>query len=184
MGLASLTGWELAGIPFILAAGILLHFLFEWSGSIRIIGVVAPVNESVCEHLKMVYWPALVYSYLEVACLNSVPTGYYLARATSIYVMMILLLGLFFVSIIALRNPKLVHRLIADALIFVAAVSLGQLSFCIFLQNLGPRISNPTIGVVLLALPAVGLTITTFYPPHISIFKDHFHQGYGIPRNR
>lgn len=43
--------YEIYGILFTAAAGTLLHFVYEWSGSAVIVGLFAPVNESVWEHI-------------------------------------------------------------------------------------------------------------------------------------
>jgi len=58
----SVLKWELVGIAVISVLGSVLHFAFEWSGNSAPVGVFAAVNESVFEHLKLTYWPALVYA--------------------------------------------------------------------------------------------------------------------------
>lgn len=49
------------GVIFNIIVGTLLHFLYEWSGKNPIVGLFSPVNESVIEHLKMLYFPMLVW---------------------------------------------------------------------------------------------------------------------------
>lgn len=49
------------GMLFNLVFGTLSHFLYEWSGKNPIVGLFAPVNESVIEHLKMLYFPMLIW---------------------------------------------------------------------------------------------------------------------------
>lgn len=41
--------------------GTLLHFVYEWSGNNFIVGLFAPVNESVWEHLKLILLPATLF---------------------------------------------------------------------------------------------------------------------------
>lgn len=53
--------WIYTGIPVIIAAGSLMHFAYDWSGNSGIVGLFAPVNESVWEHLKMSFWPMLLW---------------------------------------------------------------------------------------------------------------------------
>jgi len=38
-----------------------LHFAYEWSGDHFLVSLIAPVNESIWEHLKMIYWPTLLW---------------------------------------------------------------------------------------------------------------------------
>lgn len=54
--------YAIIGIVFVLVMGTLAHFLYEWSGSQKIIGLFAPVNESVWEHMKLVFFPMLLYA--------------------------------------------------------------------------------------------------------------------------
>lgn len=57
--------YELAGIIFIIAFGSVLHFTFEWSGRQVAVGVFSAVNESVWEHLKLGFWPAIAFALFE-----------------------------------------------------------------------------------------------------------------------
>lgn len=56
----------IAGIIFVLITGTLAHFFYEWTGNNFIIGLFAPVNESVWEHMKLLFFPMLIYSFAVV----------------------------------------------------------------------------------------------------------------------
>ena len=62
---------QVIGVPAIVAGGVLLHFLYEWSGHRRPIALLWPVNESVWENLKMPYWPLLVVTCVESTVLDA-----------------------------------------------------------------------------------------------------------------
>ena len=49
------------GTIFVSAAGTLLHFVYGWTGNHFIVGLFAPVNESTWEHMKLLYFPMLLY---------------------------------------------------------------------------------------------------------------------------
>lgn len=51
-----------AGIIFVSAVGTLLHFAYDWSGNNVFVGIFTPVNESIWEHTKLIFFPLLVYS--------------------------------------------------------------------------------------------------------------------------
>lgn len=53
--------YMIIGAVFVLIAGTLAHFLYEWSGKNYIVGLVTPVNESIWEHMKLVFFPMLLY---------------------------------------------------------------------------------------------------------------------------
>lgn len=44
--------WILLGIAVISIIGSLMHFVYDWSGKAIIVGIIAPTNESIWEHLK------------------------------------------------------------------------------------------------------------------------------------
>lgn len=53
--------YHFIGIFVILLIAGPLHFAYEWAGENYFVGLVAPVSESIWEHLKMVYWPTLLW---------------------------------------------------------------------------------------------------------------------------
>lgn len=48
--------------------GTLLHFVYEWSGSSRLVGFFAAVNERTWEHLKLVFLPVFLFTVIQTAC--------------------------------------------------------------------------------------------------------------------
>lgn len=54
----------IAGFFFTCIAGTALHFVYEWSGKNILTGLFAPVNESTWEHLKLLFFPAAVWTVL------------------------------------------------------------------------------------------------------------------------
>lgn len=47
----------IVGILFVSVLGVLMHFVYEWSGSNRFVGLFAPINESTWEHMKLLFFP-------------------------------------------------------------------------------------------------------------------------------
>lgn len=54
--------YTIIGILFVLVTGTLAHFLYKWTGFNHIIGLFTPINESVWEHMKLLFFPMLLYS--------------------------------------------------------------------------------------------------------------------------
>ena len=52
--------YEFISTIIIIILGVLLHFAYEWSGDNKFIGLITPVNESIWEHLKLLFFPTLV----------------------------------------------------------------------------------------------------------------------------
>jgi len=83
----SVLRWELVGIGVIFIVGAIFHFLFEWAGGWSPVGVIAAVNESVWEHFKIAFWPALIYAIIEYPFLKRSVNNFFIAKAIGIYIM-------------------------------------------------------------------------------------------------
>ena len=54
----------ISGFLFTSVLGTLSHFFYEWSGDSTFIGLVCPISESAWEHMKLLFFPALLYCFL------------------------------------------------------------------------------------------------------------------------
>jgi hypothetical protein len=169
--------WELIGIAVIAGVGAVLHFAFEWSGELRAVAVFAAVNESVWEHLKLTYWPALLYAALEYRKIRNLSDNFIAAKAAGIYVMPAAIIALFY----AYTTITGSDNLIADITIFVVAIALGQLTSYKILTL--PSLSRRLYILAIIGLVALGVlfTLFTFHPPQVPMFRDPVSGAYGIP---
>jgi hypothetical protein len=172
----SILRWELIGIGVIAILGSVLHFAFEFSGNWPPMGVIAAVNESVWEHLKIAFWPAVFYALFEYPFFRGFSPNFVIAKAAGIYVMPVAIVVLFY-SYTAIIGGDI---LIVDILIFVVAVALGQLTSykLLKMERLPPWLDK--VGLVMVILLAVAMGVFTFYPPQLPIFRDGLTGAYGI----
>lgn len=56
-----LVKYVIAGIIGVSIAGTLAHFLYEWTGQNPVIGLFTAVNESTWEHMKLIFFPMMLY---------------------------------------------------------------------------------------------------------------------------
>ncbi len=172
----SVLRWELVGIAVISIVGSVLHFVFEWAGGWEPVGVIAAVNESVWEHFKIAFWPALLYAILEYPFLRRSTSNFMMAKAIGIYIMPIVIAVIFY-SYTAIVGEEI---LIVDILIFFIAVALGQLaSYKILTMRRLPTWTG-RLGLAMVIALGVAFGVFTFYPPHLGIFRDAVSGGYGI----
>ena len=156
--------------------GSLLHFAFELSGELAPVGVFAAVNESVFEHLKLTFWPTLVYAACTYRLIKNSTNNFVIAKTAGVYVMPLSIIVLFYVYT-AITGT---HTLIVDMLIFIVAVVLGQItSYKILTMN---RLSNSMHWIALSFLVALAVIygVFTFYPPKVPLFQDSVNGTYGI----
>ncbi|MBX7454325.1 hypothetical protein GR927_40645 [Mycolicibacterium sp. 3033] len=171
------TTWDILVVPWVLVAGTLAHFCFEWSGQRRILALVCPVNESVWEHVKMPYLAVLVATGVQFAA-GQAPAALPSARALGFTTMSVAMLGLFYLTGHALPGLGIRARLVLDGCIFVAAVVIGQL---VCHLALGALTTSALVGFALLIAPVAVFAVTTFTPPRWELFKDQLTGRYGIP---
>ncbi len=51
---------------FVGVLGVLLHFTYDWSGKSPIIGLFSSKNESTWEHLKLIFFPMLILTIIQI----------------------------------------------------------------------------------------------------------------------
>jgi hypothetical protein len=172
----SVFSYELIGIIFITIFGSVLHFTFELAGHQPVVGVFSAVNESVWEHLKLGFWPALLYAVIEYRYLKKTTTNFLFAKTVGIYLIPIIIPILFY-SYTAILGESV---LVIDISTFVIAVIVGQLASYRLLtyRELSENLNK--ISAVALVLLGVAFVFFTFYPPQLPIFRDPVTGEYGI----
>lgn len=66
----SLKKTELVSFVIASALGVLLHFMYEWTGENAIAGLFFPINESTWEHLKLIFFPVSLLALIEYFVLD------------------------------------------------------------------------------------------------------------------
>ncbi len=161
------------GILFTSVVGTLMHFVYDWSGNNKLVGYIAPVNESTWEHLKLLFWPMLIYCVV----------GYFLSKKRCDYFWVALfkglVAGLLSIIIIFYTYSGILgtNVLWMDILLFYISVVIAFLSFYRKLENPDSGILgnfNETtqnriaqLGILLLIICFINFTN---YPPDIGLF--------------
>ena len=57
--------WQMVGLIFTSVLGTFLHFLFDLTGGSIVAALVSAVNESIWEHMKLLFYPMLLFAVLE-----------------------------------------------------------------------------------------------------------------------
>ena len=73
-------------IAFIIIGGLgaLFHFVYKWTNENYIVGLFFPVNESTWEHLKLIFYPTIIYAVYEYLTVKEKPENYLPAIACAI----------------------------------------------------------------------------------------------------
>ncbi len=78
--------WEVAAFFAINLAASALHFVFELSNFAEPVAVIGSVNESTFEHLKLYFWPALVFSLIQHAYTRKSVNNYWWGKGLAMVV--------------------------------------------------------------------------------------------------
>lgn len=76
--------------------GVLFHFLYGWSGSNPIVGLFCAVNESTWEHLKLLYFPFLVWFFISFFWFGKQLPNYTCYSFLSVFLGMLSIIVLFY----------------------------------------------------------------------------------------
>jgi hypothetical protein len=168
--------WEIIGIIFITLLGSFMHFLFELTGSWPPIGAIAAVNESVWEHLKLGYWPLIIFALIEYKIIKEEVNNFALAKFVG-SLLIISVIIIFFYSYTAILGEDL---LVLDIFSFILSIVFAQL---VSYKILTIKKFNNSVSVIsLIGLVILGFLfiLFTYFPPQISLFQDAGTGGYGI----
>jgi len=139
-------------------------------------GAIAAVNESIWEHLKLGFWPALLYAALEYGRFGKSANNFLFAKTAGIYLIPVTIVVLYYAYTAILGHGLLP----VDIAIFVVAVIVGQVvSYRLLTAPPLPAMLN-RFSPVALAVLAILFVLFTFYPPEFPLFRDSVTGGYGI----
>ena len=74
--------WQFFGFGFTSLFGTLLHFLYEWTGKNNFTALFSGVNESTWEHMKLLFFPLLIFSIIEYYIFGRNETYYWCIKLT------------------------------------------------------------------------------------------------------
>lgn len=172
--------WILLGILIIFIIGFFMHYIYEWSANSLIVGFFAPVNESIWEHLKLNFWPMLIWwmaGYIILGKRNNVSASqWFTSCAVAELICPLVVLCFYYTYTGALG----VESLILDIFSLLLGIAVAQGLALHVYKN--ARLSQYClyISIAILILLAVAFTVFTFAPPHIPLFKDSLTGKYGI----
>lgn len=158
--------WEISEFIFTAAFGTLLHFLYELSDKNKIVSIFSAVNESTWEHLKLLFFPALVFSIIQYFIIGDEFKCILFTKAIATLLGMLTITTLFYTFIGVVGK----NFLIADIIIFL----LGTAVIALFsYMRLPHGKCNNISGAFIFIIIAVLFGLFTFNPPPIGLFDKY-----------
>ena len=164
----------------IIILGFVLHYAFAWSDGSRIIGLFAPVNESVWEHLKLGYWSVVLFSMVEFLFVNRSVNNYYLSKTMGVLTLEITIIIIFYgYTYIAGKDIFLI-----DIFSYMLGATLCQHITYIFLKGKPFPILVNRISLIIFISIGILFGLLTYNPPHLELFKDPNNKTFGIAKEK
>ncbi len=161
--------WEVIGLLLTIAAGNLLHFVYNWSGKNDIVAAFAATNESAWEHMKLLAMPWIVWSIIEWLVLRESKTSVLAARAAGLLTGSVAIPALFYTyQGVTGANSSLVNIIIFQVAVLLAFWVSWRL---LATRKLRGKVWQWLGGVFLLAVAAV-FVIWSYDPPQLAVFAD------------
>lgn len=159
--------YAIIGIVFVLTIGSLSHFLYDWTGQNHIVGLFTPVNESVWEHMKLLFFPMLLYSIIMILKFRRQYPHITSALFFGI-IMGTLLIPLFFYAYTSVLGT---NYLVLDIGIFILSIVISfWLTYRLTLSN---KLESYTLGLgISVCILLLCFMLFTRHAPDTAIFQD------------
>ena len=149
--------------------GTLLHFTYEWSGENRIVGLFSATNESVWEHLKLVFYPMLILAIVEYFVVKKEANNYIEAKSLGIF------LAIAFIIVFSSLKVsfKCFVLFIIDILTFIISIILGEwVSYKLMIRKSESTTLSKILSSAIIFYFLISFILFTYNPPNINLFKD------------
>ncbi len=157
--------WDILLFAVMGILGPLLHFANDVFHAVPVLQVIAPVNESIWEHLKLLFFPAVLIAVLRRLCTGRLQHGILTTFAEGLMLSMLLLIVVFY-SYAGILGT---HILQADIALFY----LSDLVLTVYIHKRASGQKKSSLpGLVILLLIAGCFIYFTCNPPLIGLFAD------------
>lgn len=154
----------------------LTHFLYDWFPN-PIFSIFFPVNESIWEHMKMIYTTILLYGILEYFILKKFNINHN-NFLLSIFLKSIIAIPIYLAIYLPFYYNLGENMFITFTILFLTIVLVNYIGYKIQQSN-EVKYQN-LISIVGIIVVYIIMGILTYNPPHIELFFDTQEEKYGI----
>ena len=162
-----------------LILGTLLHFTYEWSGQNLFVASFSAVNESVWEHLKLVFYPMLLMAIIEYFFVKKIVNNYIEAKTIGIFTAM----GLIVISFFTYTGIIGTNFFIIDIIIFILSIIFGEgISYRLMKRKNESTIQSKILASLITVFLLICFIVCTYYTPKVNLFRDFTTGTYGVDK--
>ena len=167
--------WQLWGFAVSVLGGTLLHFLYDWFGKPIWIAPFSSVNESTFEHMKLFFFPALIFAIIQSFFFKEQENFWCIKfKGTSLALILIPVLFYTYNGAIG-KSPDWINI----AIFFISAAVAFIYELSLFNSEKSCILSEKWC-IFALFMMVICFVVFTFKAPEIGIFKDPITNTYGI----
>jgi len=157
---------ELIGLIWGVLASFLFHFLYDLTNQNTIVALIAPINESVWEHTKLIFFPFLIYAIVEYFVLKPKCSDCFWSTKFLAAMINIPLLAIIFYSYSGILGA---HFLAIDIIIALILITLSYyIDYKLLCFN--HKFKYKALIIYLGLITALAFFVFTLYPPNIGWF--------------
>lgn len=155
----------------------LQHFLYEFSGNEWIAAIIGAANESVWEHMKIIFLPFLLVSIIIFFIVKPNFIRYFIATTAGLITIIISMITLYYTYVgIVGQDVLLVDILLSIFVLFLGFV----VSYQLYTKWENAKRYFPVFFTLFILLIVIYVAFT-LYPPELPLFMDNVTKTYGIP---
>lgn len=171
----NLSLWQFGGFASASLLGTTGHFLYNLFNQSLLVAPFSSVNESTWEHMKLIYFPMLVFALFQVRYFKDYE-GFWCVKLIGIFCALILIPLLFY----SYKGALGFSSDFVNILIFFVSAALSLILENHIFKNAVFSYRCSVICLVIILLIGALFVIFTFAPPHIPLFLDPQTKTYGI----
>jgi len=164
--------WEVAGWIGTGLLGPLLHFAYEWSGRNGVVAAVSTINESIWEHMKILFWPLVLLAALETVFFARHYRNFLAVKAVAILSAVVLVPILYYTYTGAWGNSL---SAVDITIYYIAAAAAGVITCALAPRGKLVGAWKQIVGGILLGAVAAVFVWFTYDPPGIALFQETLH---------
>ena len=167
--------WQLFGFAVASLGGTLLHFLYDWLDKPAWVAPFSGVNESTWEHMKLLFWPMLLYAVVQSFFFKD-RGDFWCVKLRGILLGMVLIPVIFYTYNGAIGPSPDWFNI---AIFFISAAIVYLYEARLLTTEVLPCRSQKW-AVAAFAVLAIAFVVFTFWTPEIGLFRDPLTGTYGI----
>lgn len=153
----------------------LTHFLYDWFPN-SLFSIFFPVNESIWEHMKLLFTTILLYEIIEYILFkkNKIKVNNFLFASFITSIISIPIYLIMFLPIYYKIGEKMIITLM---IMFITIVIAESIKYKLFTVK---ELQFTVLAMVSIIISYICFGLLTYYPPEYELFFDTINEKYGI----